>query len=66
MKSIGANKLYLKGNRVCANENQQNDWQNITVRGQGRGRGRARGTVRGAGRDRSQCSGTDGDAGFGM
>ena len=44
IKTLGTNKLYLKGNRVCANDDDQN-WQNAGNRGRG-----ARNYQRGGGR----------------
>ena len=59
VKSIGSNKLYLKGNRVCEKDEGQNAWQQRNTRGQGRGRGHSqgRGSARGATRGvtRSWC-----------
>ena len=56
VKTLGTNKLFIRGNRVCTT-NDQHGWQNnggrergqnpIRGRGQGRGHGRGRGGPRG-------------------
>ena len=56
VKTLGTNKLFIGGNRVCTTNDQQG-WQNtggrergqnpVRGRGQGRGRGRGRGGPRG-------------------
>ena len=61
VKTLGTNKLYVRGSRVCLTEERENDWQNQNGRGQppgrGRGRGRGRGCGRGAGQSRARGEG---------
>ena len=64
VKSLGTNKLFIRGSRVCERGNQREAWENSNRpqadgEGQGRngdcgaGRGAPRGNRRGAGRGRN-------------
>ena len=57
VKTLGTNKLYVRGSRVCLTDERENDWHNHNSRGQARGRGRGRGCGRGAGQGRTRGQG---------
>ena len=57
VKTLGTNKLYVRGSRVCLTEERENDWHNQNGRDQARGRGHGRGRGRGAGQGRARGQG---------
>ena len=54
VKTLGTNKLYVRGSRVCLTEERENDWHNQNGRDQARGRGRGRGAGQGRARGQGQ------------
>ena len=59
VKTLGTDKLYLKGSRVCLKDAQRNDWRDGNGRGQVQGQvqGQVRGRGRGRGRTQAQRNG---------